>query len=149
MKRRRLTVLATAAAAGALLITAANASAATPKFTLTASIAGGITQVSTGDPITFVFTETNNSHRATPEDIVVKYAHNVHVNLYSCGGGSADGRWCEPGFVSPGHSVSMDVYATATGDAGTVAAARACLINENTGVWGQCRTAKAEISAAS
>ena len=148
---RPTVVLAVAVAAALATGAALPAVAATDSaFTLIGGVAGGITHVSTDQPLTFVFTEKNQSNRGADEDLVLKRATNVDVTGLTCitPAGHAqnnDGRWCEPGFVRPGRYASLIVTTTVTGAQGEVAAARVCLVNEDTGVWGACKTVKASI----
>src|SRR5216684_1774521 len=53
---------------------------------------------------------------------------------------NSDGFSCEPGILSPGQSSSSVITTNVTGGSGSVASARLCLDNENTGVRGPCKT---------
>ena len=145
-------ILGTAGFAVALLMTATSASAATtPAFTLKSSISGGITTVQTGQTLTFVFTETNQSTHAASRDIVITKVTKASVTALTCVDPSGfafnpDGYFCEPGLLQPGQQVSSVLTTTVTGASGAVASARACLFNEKTGVYTQCRTRSVKIA---
>jgi len=158
--RRVISILSAAAVAGAFVTTVTSASATTSQaatttaaFALKGSIAGGITTVPTGQTLTFVFTETNQSTMGAFEDLVMTKATNVSIaGISPCvlPGGSAinsdGGPSCEPGFVKPGQHASVVITTTVTGTAsGTAASAQVCLSNESTGATGPCKTVSAKI----
>jgi hypothetical protein len=147
----RRIVLALAASAAIILsfalATSGTSAAPAPSahgFTITGSVAGGVTSAEFGQPLTFVYSEKNTGSTAQSEDLVLESL--THASLVSIGcvppGGAEinpDGNDCEPGFLSHGQSASAVFNATITGTSGTVAA-RVCLSNEGTGIVGPCQT---------
>jgi hypothetical protein len=132
--------------------TTSRAAAPTTAFALRGSIAGGVKTIQTGQTLTFVFTETNRTTASVPEDLVITHLSNVALAGAICvvPGGVAinlDSPACEPGFVKPGQKASVVLTTTVTGSvSGTAASARVCLLNENTGATGPCKTVSAKIA---
>lgn len=151
-------ILGAVAVAGALIATVTSAFAApsgvastTTPFTVKGSIAGGIRTIQSGQTLTFVFTEVNQSTHGADEDLDLTRVAHVHVAAMTCvlPGGSAifpDSPDCEPGFVKPRQHASMVVTTTVTGASGATASARVCLFNESTGVTAPCKTISAKIA---
>ena len=156
---RVLAIVGAAAVAGALVAPVTSASAARSRsaatghaFALAGSIAGGVATIQSGQTLTFVFTETNQSRPGAYEDL--KLTSDANVTVSGAGitcvqpGGFAinpDGPFCEPGLVKPGHHASM-VITTIAGASGAIATARVCLSNESTGVSGPCKTVSVKIA---
>ena len=142
-----------ALAAGAALIvsfalaTSGTSAAPAPSahgYSITGSVAGGVTSAEFDQPLTFVFTEKNTGSTAQSVDLVLESL--THASLASIGcvqpGGAEfnpDGNDCEPGFLNHGQSASAVFNATVTGSSGNVTA-RVCLSNEGTGTVGPCQT---------
>jgi len=132
--------------------TTSRAAATTTAFALRGSIAGSVKTIQTGQTLTFVFTETNRTTASVPEDLVITYLSHVTLAGAICvvPGGVAinlDSPACEPGFVKPGQRASVVLTTTVTGSvSGTAASARVCLLNENTGATGPCKTVSAKIA---
>ena len=146
--------IAVAAAAAALItgavVPAAAASGNSAGFTLYGGIAGALGTTGPGQDPTFVFTMTNTTHRNINEDLVIRKATNVKLHRgYFCTANGMDGKWCEPGGVAPGESVTLVVAATVHSHpvAPLRAALRACAINEDTGVKDPCLTDWVPISS--
>lgn len=143
--RRLLLSAVTIAAAGVPLLTVTDAPASTsPAFSISGHTAGGVKAVSPGDPITFVFKETNRGSQMAGEDLVLVSLTSANATSISCvlpGGGlfNPDGTFCEPGFIKPGQSSSMVIDAQVTAAAARVSA-RVCLESEATGKVGPCTT---------
>ena len=153
MKRIALIAAAAALITGAVVpAAAASGSGSSTGFTMYGQMAGaGVTgTVVPGQYFTFVFTMTNTTHRNVNEDLVLKNVTNVELHQgYVCTANGMDGKWCEPGGVAPGESVTLVVAGEVHSPpvAPLVAAARACAINEDTGVRGPCMTVKEPISS--
>jgi hypothetical protein len=157
---RLVGILAAAALASALpaTVTTSFASPARPPtvpsaFSLKASVAGEITTIQTGQTLTFVFTETNQSNASAPVDLGLTDLANATLAdggmvcvLASGAAINPDTPFCEPGFVKPGQHASMVLTTTVTGPSGTSVDARVCLSNENTGVIGPCVTKSVAIA---
>jgi hypothetical protein len=135
--------------------TASRAAATTTAFALRGSTAGGVKTIQTDQTLTFVFTETNRTTASVPEDLVTTHLSNITVTGAICvvpGGvaintDSPASPACEPGFVKPGQRASLVLTTTVTGSvSGTAASARVCLLNENTGATGPCKTVFAKIA---
>lgn len=115
-------------------------------FTLTGSVAGGLSSTQFGLPVTFVFTETNRGTSAAPVDLHVTKTANLTNIAQGCvlPNGSEftpDGSYCEPGFIKPGQSSRLILQGVAGNPPSPgVTSARVCLVNENTGVTGPCLT---------
>jgi hypothetical protein len=136
--------------AGLVLATVTGASAAPsgatsattgPTFSLRGTAVGGIKIIQTDQTLTFLFRETNKGPGSAPEDLVLTKVTNATVIGLTCvlPNGFAinpDGFFCEPGFLSPGQSSSSVITTNVTGGSGSVASARLCLDNENTGCHG-------------
>jgi len=155
-----VSIFGSVAVAGLVLATVTGASAAPsratapaagPTFALRGTAVGGIKTIQTDQTLTFLFTETNKGPGSAPEDLVLTKVTNVTVGALTCvlPNGFAinpDGFFCEPGFLSPGQSASSVITTTVTGGSGSVASARLCLDNENTGVMGPCKTVSVKIA---
>jgi hypothetical protein len=149
-----VSILGSVGAAGLVLATVTGASAAPsgatsattgPTFSLRGTAVGGIKIIQTDLTLTFLFRETNKGPGSAPEDLVLTKVTNATVIGLTCvlPNGFAinpDGFFCEPGFLSPGQSSSSVITTNVTGGSGSVASARLCLDNENTGVMGPCKT---------
>jgi hypothetical protein len=157
--RHLASILGSVAVAAVLATTLTSASATTSRaaattaaFALRASTAGGVKTIQTGQTLTFVFTETNRTTASVPEDLVITHLSHVTLAGAICvvPGGVAinlDSPACEPGFVKPGQRASVVLTTTVTGSvSGTAASARVCLLNENTGATGPCKTVSAKIA---
>ena len=149
-------VLGFAAFAGALLMTATSASAATPLWALNGFNVAGAGPVQQGQALTYVFTATNQSTKTAERYLVYTKVANVTVTGWSClsasgGSISLDGNFCEPGRAMPGQQIALVMTGTATGAVGTAAKARVCLVRPSSnppGFW-PCKTISAKIVAAS
>lgn len=151
-----ISILSAAAFAGALLMTATSASAATPLWALNGFNAAGAGPVQRGQAVTFVFTATNQSTRTAERYLVITKVAHVTVTGWTCLSASGadislDGNFCEPGRAKPGQQLALVMTGTATGAVGTAASARVCLDNpsSSTLVFSQCKTVSAKIVAAS
>ena len=150
---KRIALLAAAAAIiTGTVVPAAAASGSSPAFTLNASIAGGITVAKPLDNLTFVFTETNHTNETVNENVVLVYVRNVKIHQpMTCVVDGAiqpmDGRRCEPGGLAAGESASIVVATNVHSQPvlPATAAARACLVNGDTGVRGPCKTVYANL----
>jgi hypothetical protein len=120
---RRSIVIAAGAAAlvGATIAIPSSASAATgPDVAIVrAHVVGGVTSAQAGDPLTFVFTATNNGPGPADLAITLVWAHGIDLNRdtsrLSCvlPNGTLiepDGDNCEPGFIRPGQRPSRLVF---------------------------------------
>ena len=157
MIRCVISILGAAAVVGALLATVTSASAApsrftatTTTFTLKGSIAGGITTIQSGQTLTYVFTEVNQTTKGAYEDLGLVHTANVSLVDMTCvfrgAAFNADTPFCEPGLVKPGQRASMVATTTVTGASGAAASARVCLLNEKTGAKGPCKTLSVPIA---
>jgi uncharacterized cupredoxin-like copper-binding protein len=157
--RRAVSILAAAAVTGTLVTTLTSASATasqtvattTTAIALRGSIAGAVKITSSGDTVTFVFTETNQGTVAVDEFLVFTKVVNTSVEVPECvfpGGvtGTPDGDTCEPSTLKPGQSTSMVLTTQVTGTVpGTAVSVQACTYNGNGGAPGPCKTVSAKI----
>jgi len=144
-------VLATVTSASAAP-SRATASTTGPTFVLRGAAVGGIKIIQPGQTLTFRFRERNKGPGSAPEDLVLIRVTNATVVggptcvLPNHSAINSDGFSCEPGILSPGQSSSSVITTNVTGGSGSVASARLCLDNENTGVRGPCKTVSVKIA---
>ena len=129
---------------GAATASAAPTTTATATYTLTGSVAAGVTSAEIGDPATFVFTMKNVGTTTGAERFLVitkvTGATDVHQGCIFRGFEfNPDGHNCEPGALKPGQSSSAFVQVVLASATSGVTV-RACVVNSSNGASGPCMT---------
>ena len=157
MRVHRKLIPVLGAVAACVLLTAAASGTAAPAATsapvaLTGNIAGNPRIVQPGDPVTFVFTETNQA--ATMVQWFIQPFHETGLKLGPAEcvfplheGGGGDGWTCEP-FLRPGQTTSVVLTTQITGAPGSTASVQVCAYNGGgPGGTGQpCKTLSVKIN---
>lgn len=139
-----LSLISVVALLGAAAPSSAKSAATGLSFTLTGSVPGGLVTTQGFMPVTFIFTATNRGSVSAIEDISVTKVTGGQLQQQGCVGTTGfeigpDGGFCEVGFVKPGQSSHAILQVVALSGS-TRVTARACLVNESTGVVGPCVT---------